>query len=59
MRKWKVEGRIRADITFEQEVVASTENSACNKAEKIMLKKLGITQYDILDNEYYVEHLKE
>lgn len=59
MKKWQVEGRIRADITFEETVEASTEDAACNKVEKLICKRCGIDKFDILDTEFYASRIKE
>lgn len=58
MKKYKVEGRIRADVTFEEIVEASSEEAAMNKAEKIVCKRIGIEVNEIMDNEYYLEIIK-
>lgn len=58
MNKYKVEGRIRADIEFEEIVEATTEQSAVNKAEKIVYKKLGLNDHDIIDDEIYCERIE-
>ena len=58
MNKYKVEGRIRADITFEETVEASSEQAAVNKVTKIIYKRCGITKYDHLDDEFYCEALQ-
>jgi len=59
MNKYKVEGRIRADIPFEEIVEARNEISAAKKAEKIVYARCGITAFDVLDDEIYCEQIKE
>jgi len=58
MQKWKVEGRIRADILFEEEVEASTESAAVKKAQARVYQRCRITSYDVLDDEIYAEVVK-
>lgn len=58
MKLYRVEGRIRADVPIDERVYASSEDAAINKAEKIVMKRIGIDKYGILDCEYYAEKLK-
>jgi hypothetical protein len=58
MQKWRVEGRFRCDVPIDETVEASSEDAAINKIEKIVMKRVGITKFDILDTEYYAEKIK-
>jgi hypothetical protein len=58
MNKYKVEGRIRADIEFEIEIEAKSEKSAIRMAEKQIYDKCGITSHDVIDDEIYCEKVK-
>ena len=57
MKKWKVEGKLRADIGFEEYVLASTEAGAIRKAEKIVYERYGLKQSDIVDDDVYCEKI--
>jgi hypothetical protein len=55
MKKYRVYGRVRADIQFEEIVEASNDDAAENKALNIVRKRCGIGKYDELDHEIYLE----
>jgi len=59
MNKYKVYGRIRADIEFEVEIEASTMNAAIRRAEKQIYEKCGINKHDVIDDEIYCDKLPE
>lgn len=59
MKKWKVYGRIRADIEFSEDVEAKSEAAAIKIAEKRVHAKTGITDYDVLDHEIYADIVHE
>ena len=58
MNKYKVEDRIKADIEFEEIVEVSSEDAAMKKAEKIIYDRCGINKYSVIDDEIYVEKIK-
>lgn len=57
MNKYHVTGRIRADIPVDEIVEASTEDSAINKAAKIIYKRCNINAHDHLDDEFYCDKI--
>ena len=59
MKKYLVTGRIRADVPLNEVVEASSEDAAVNKAEKLLMLRLNIDNFDILDTEYYAERVKD
>lgn len=58
MRRWKVSGRIRADIKFDELVPATSEVHAAEKAIDRICERHGITEGDYIDDEVYCEELK-
>ena len=59
MKKWHVEGRVRADIPIDEVVEAKTENAAAEIAEQRVYARCGISVCDVLDDEVYVEEILE
>lgn len=59
MKKYLVEGRWRIDFEFCEQIIAKSQNSAMKQVEAKLLSKLGISSHDILDEEIYVERIKE
>ena len=61
MTKYIVTGRIRADLNFEEEIIASSEENAVNEFMRRLHSGLEeLTQeYEILDDEMYCDESKE
>ena len=59
MKKYKVYGRIKAEIEFEEIVEAKGEKSALKLVERSIYTKCGITRYDVLDDEIYVDKVED
>ena len=55
MKKYKVYGRIRADIEFEEIIEAKSEKTAIKKAEQCVYARCGITKHDVIDDEVYCD----
>lgn len=55
LNKYKVYGRIRADINFEEIVEAVNEENAVVMAEQRIYAKTGIGDMDVLDDEIYCD----
>lgn len=58
MKKYKVYGTIKVEIEFSEYLDSSNEKSAISKAEKLIYKKLGITKFNVTDEEIYCDEIK-
>lgn len=59
LRKFRVNGRVRADIEYDEIIEAKTWTTACKTGEKFLEKKLNLDPYSVLDCEHYCERLEE
>ncbi len=57
MAKFKVYGRMRVDIDFEEIVEAESEEFAVLIAEQRVYAKVGINEHSVLDDEVYCDEI--
>lgn len=58
MKKFKVHGRIRADIPISEIVSAPTEEIAIEKVENKICRKCGINAGGYIDDEIYCDEIE-
>ena len=59
MPKYHVTGRVRADCPIDEIVEAKTQSIAIKIAEQNVYKRIGITVYEVLDDEVYCDVIRE
>lgn len=59
LHRYKVYGRMKINYEYEIEVFGLTENDAMLNAERQVYDKLGINVCDVVDDEIYIEKIKE